>query len=77
MESYIVRIYRRDDNNANSIVGMVEMVGKKKNRAFKNFDELKKVLSRGNKRFSRKEPGISNGKRTVSKGKSENGKGKG
>ena len=45
VESYIVRIYRRDKKNRDGIIGIVEIVSRKKKAAFKNFDELKMLLN--------------------------------
>lgn len=45
VESYIVRIYRRDKKNRDGIIGIVEIVSRKKKEAFKNFDELKMLLN--------------------------------
>ena len=44
MESYIVRIYRREESTGN-IVGMVEEIGVKGQRAFKDGHELLEILS--------------------------------
>ena len=44
MESYIVRIYRRDRNSAHNLVGLVELVEVEKEKAFRNFDELRAIL---------------------------------
>jgi uncharacterized protein (DUF2235 family) len=45
MESYIVRIYRSENDKARSIVGMVEEVGIEEKKAFTNVDELWNILS--------------------------------
>jgi hypothetical protein len=44
MESYIVRIYRRGEDDAEAIAGTVEIVGKG-GKAFKDFDDLREILN--------------------------------
>ncbi|MBA4372887.1 MAG: hypothetical protein C0402_08480 [Thermodesulfovibrio sp.] len=45
-ESYIVRIYRRDDDNPESMVGLVEAVGTEGAMKFGSGGELLKLISR-------------------------------
>lgn len=45
MESYIVRVYRRDDQRLDEVVGMVEMVGWNGRRPFHSLSELCEILS--------------------------------
>jgi len=45
MENYIVRIYRRVENNPRILVGVVEEVGIEENKAFTNLEELWKILN--------------------------------
>lgn len=44
MDCYIVRIYRRDENDSRNIVGLVETIGIEERRAFKGTDELITIL---------------------------------
>lgn len=44
MESYIVRIYRRDDEQ-NIIAGIVEVADMQEQKPFKNYDELLTILN--------------------------------
>ncbi len=46
MESYIVRIYRRDKNDPGVIVGLVEAVRTGEVENFASGDELSKILCR-------------------------------
>ena len=46
MESYIVRIYRRDRKKPHLVAGVVEEVGNTEKRGFENIDELKSILTR-------------------------------
>ncbi len=46
MENYIVRIYRRDQNNPMQITGIVESVEQGVNTPFKNIEALNKLLLR-------------------------------
>jgi len=43
--SYLVRIYRRDENNPRLLVGVVEEVGAEGKKAFSNLYELWDILS--------------------------------
>lgn len=45
MESYIVRLYRRDAEQAGNLVGLVETVGQEQQRPFHTADELVAILS--------------------------------
>ena len=44
MENYIIRIYRREEDNPRILVGVVEEVGVEGNKAFTNVDELLDIL---------------------------------
>ena len=46
MESYIVRIYRRDRKKPHLLAGVIEEVGNTEKRGFENIDELKSILTR-------------------------------
>jgi len=45
MDSYIVRMYRRDADNPESLVGLVETVGEEVKRPFHSVGELVAILS--------------------------------
>lgn len=45
MDSYIVRMYRRDAENPEKLVGLVEIVGDDGKRSFRNMSELMAILS--------------------------------
>jgi hypothetical protein len=45
MESYIVRLYRRDAANPENFVGLIETVGLDKTRSFHTVNELVAILS--------------------------------
>ncbi len=47
MESYIVRVYRRNSESPEKITGMVEIVGRDMKRSFSTFDELRTIIDRG------------------------------
>ena len=49
MNSYLVRIYRRGEDNPRMLVGVVEEIGKAEKRAFNNLDELWDILNPGKK----------------------------
>jgi hypothetical protein len=46
MDSYIVRIYRRGQDDPGDLAGLVEMVGTSDRLSFRNFPELTSVLRR-------------------------------
>lgn len=54
MESYVVRIYRRDKQDPQKIIGLVEMVESAGKEAFADFDELRRILSGGHENNARK-----------------------
>ncbi len=45
MESYIVRIYRRDDKHPDKIAGLVVFAGSQEQKSFGNYQELWDILS--------------------------------
>lgn len=45
MENYIIRIYRRGENQTDEVAGIIESVETKKKQAFKNMNELVRILS--------------------------------
>ena len=45
MNSYLVRIYRKAENNPRMLVGVVEEVGMKEKKAFSNLYELWDILN--------------------------------
>ncbi len=49
MDSYIVRIYRRAEEEQQNVTGLVEEVGSKFTRTFHNSEELVKILLRAKK----------------------------
>ena len=49
-ENYIVRIYRRDEINADKVRGVVEDIGARGKSVFENFDELRAILRSSEKR---------------------------
>lgn len=44
METYIIRIYRRDKKTDRLFVGVVEEAGASRKRGFTSFDELRDIL---------------------------------
>lgn len=45
MESYVVRIYRRDPKEPRRLVGVVEQAGAEGEQAFRDLDELLALLT--------------------------------
>lgn len=50
MESYVIRIYRRDEQYPQNIIGLVEDVMIQETRPFKNFNELWEILRKEEKK---------------------------
>ena len=45
MDTYVIRIYRRNENDPRILVGVIEEVGAEGNSAFGNLDELWSILN--------------------------------
>jgi len=45
MDSYLIRIYRRDKNNPEAIIGIIEEIGADKQESFGNLSELTTIIS--------------------------------
>ena len=45
MTSYVVRVYRKAENNPRMLIGVVEEVGVKEKKAFANLYELWDILN--------------------------------
>lgn len=50
VESYILRIYRRQENNPMSFIGILEETGTEERKSFTNLDELWDILNSLKKR---------------------------
>lgn len=46
MDSYVIRIYRRDENEPKNVVGVVEFVEQEKTKSFAGIDELVQMLTK-------------------------------
>lgn len=57
MESYIVRIYRRDQKQSTKVQGVVEQVGKQQRMTFHSLSELVRIFNLTKKRTSRLDVG--------------------
>ncbi|MDX2440721.1 MAG: hypothetical protein QNK40_09240 [Desulfobacterales bacterium] len=44
MDSYLIRIYRREKGKPENIVGIIEEIGAKEKHSFKNLSELGKII---------------------------------
>ena len=44
-ENYIIRVYRREAEDAKSLVGTIEIVETQEKKTFANFNELRDILS--------------------------------
>lgn len=53
MDTYVVRIYRREGKNPHRLVGVVEEVGVEGKKAFRTLDELWAILAVPRGRVSR------------------------
>lgn len=45
MNSYLIRIYRRAENDPNMLVGIVREIGTEEKKAFNTFDDLWSILN--------------------------------
>jgi len=45
MDSYLIRIYRREKDNPEGIVGIIEEIGNQKKHTFKDLSELSKIIT--------------------------------
>ena len=45
MESYVVRVYRRDAKDPEKLAGLVELADREEQKAFVSFAELRQILS--------------------------------
>ena len=45
MDSYLIRIYRRDKKNPEAIIGIIEEIGAEKQESFGNLSELTAIIS--------------------------------
>ena len=50
MDTYIIRVYRRDEDDHRPARGVVEKTGAVGQEVFSTMEELWKILSRGNRR---------------------------
>lgn len=66
MTSYVVRVYRRAEDNPRMLVGVVEEVGAKEKKAFTNLYELWDILNLPQK-AKRSNPGDGRGQRVPKK----------
>ena len=46
MQTYVVRVYRRDSDNKNEVAGIVEKVETRQQHSFIDLSELQKTLER-------------------------------
>ena len=60
-DDYIIRIYRRDRDNARMIVGTVEQVGEKLKMGFTDFEELRLIMGVPRGQTPRSEEGPTSG----------------
>ncbi len=58
MESYLIRIYRRDKENPEGVIGIIEEIGAEKKEPFRNLSELGKIIcpaiKKGRKRHEKR-----------------------
>ena len=62
MNSYLVRIYRKAEDNPRMLIGVVEEVGKKEKKAFNTLNELWDILNQRKELKKRKISGNGAGK---------------
>lgn len=57
-DNYIVRVYRRDAEDQNCLVGLVEIVQTQEKKPFYTFDELREILRARDVNVKHKQRGI-------------------
>ena len=62
MNSYLVRIYRKAEDNPRMLIGVVEEVGEKEKKAFNSLNELWDILNQRKELKKRKISGNGAGK---------------
>ncbi|MBI5407064.1 MAG: hypothetical protein HZA18_05150 [Nitrospirae bacterium] len=62
VDNYIVRVYRREEDDMRKVAGIVEEVRTEEKRAFHNLDELWTILRSPRSKVSRKRKGNTKGK---------------
>jgi hypothetical protein len=62
MNSYLVRIYREEEDNPRNFVGTVEKIGDEDKRAFTSLDELWAILNPAKKKSKAATGGSAQGK---------------
>jgi len=65
MESYLIRIYRREKDNHENIVGTIEEIGTKEKHSFKNLSELGKIICPATKKSPSKKQTQSSKKKAL------------
>ncbi|MEA3223191.1 MAG: hypothetical protein U9P49_08520 [Thermodesulfobacteriota bacterium] len=45
MDSYLIRIYRREKDNPEAIVGTIEEIGTEERQSFKDLSELSEIIT--------------------------------
>jgi hypothetical protein len=50
MDSYLIRIYRRDKKNPEAIVGIIEEIDTGEKHSFKNLSELNSIIIKPERR---------------------------
>lgn len=53
MDTYIIRIYRREESNPHTLAGIVEEPGVPEKKAFVNLDQLWDILNQNGKKLSK------------------------
>lgn len=46
MDSYLIRIYRREKDNSEGIVGIIEEIGAEKKQSFGNLSEMTTIITK-------------------------------
>lgn len=54
MDSYVIRIYRRNSEDPRQVVGLVEIITSQEQRSFRTFDELREILQPANTKGAKK-----------------------
>ncbi len=55
MDSYIIRVYRRDLKDPNVLTGIIEIVSRQEKQPFRSYDELWQIMAADNEEMQRED----------------------
>lgn len=55
MDSYIIRVYRRDLKDPNVLTGIIEIVSRQEKQPFRSYGELWQIMAADNEEMQRED----------------------